>query len=106
MSDEADDKRKPKLYSPLPWRFEHDGTDKFGGKWGKIFDANGKSVAESIYKRDAEAIIAALSSTPLPEGMVPVPLSKLEDWRVSLSQGDQSCRWEIEKLLAAAKAPK
>lgn len=37
------------------------------------------------------------------QGLVIVPRETLDSWRLSLSQGDASPRWEIEAMLEATK---
>lgn len=48
-------------YLPLPWHYANEGNDSSGGDWGNIFSANGKMVAEAIYRKDADVILSALA---------------------------------------------
>lgn len=52
-----------KTYLPLPWTFEAIERDTTGETWGQINAANGRMVAEAVYQKDAEAILAAVSMT-------------------------------------------
>lgn len=50
------------MFSPTPWRYENRGTcANTDEPFGDIIGANGKPVADAVYKKDAEAIIAAVN---------------------------------------------
>jgi hypothetical protein len=57
-------------------------------------------IREELYKANAEHEPRAVASRAPCSCSVPVPA--LQEWAVALSQGDNSPRWEIEKVLTDA----
>lgn len=56
------------MFSPTPWRFKEHGTcEKTGEPFGDIIGANNSPVADAVYKKDADAIIAAVNASARPQ---------------------------------------
>ena len=50
------------MFSPTPWHYENRGHCEHRHEdFGDIIGANGKQVAEYVYRKDADAIIKAVN---------------------------------------------